>query len=60
MNSKEKKKLTSKEVTKQLSNLIGKQLESIPPRERRRKTESVYKKLLARIRAGKVSTLEIV
>lgn len=60
MNSKKKKKLTHKEATKQLSDLIGKRLEGISPRERRKKTESVYKELLARIRAGKVSTSEIV
>jgi len=60
MKSKQKKKLSLREATRQLSALIGRQLEHIPPRERRKKTESVYKQLVARIRGGKVSAEEIV
>ena len=56
MKSKKKEKLSLKEATMRLSALMGEQLNSIPPKERKKKTESVYKKLLARIHGKKVST----
>ena len=49
MKAKKKEKLSLKKATRQLSDLIGKQLKTIPPKERRKKTEQAYKKLLARI-----------
>lgn len=56
MKIKKRKKMSLKEATNQLSGLLGEQLNKIPPKERRARVESAYKKLVASLQKKRPSS----
>jgi len=59
MKAQKDNKLSLKQATKRLSALMGEQLDKVPPKERRKRIESAYKKLLARLKSKKHSSGEL-